>query len=471
MSVASAELESGSRTGSDRADRPAALQIAGRVAAQAAAQTPVGRVAAVADAAGLPVGRVAVGADAAGLPVGRVAVGAVALIGGAGMLVMMMAVAVLAGTGTGAGGSATGGSGPGVGVSALALREIPPEYLRLYEAAGAKYGLNWAVLAGIGKVECDHGRDPDPSCTKEGAVNSAGAGGPMQFLASTWAQYGVDGEGHSGPPDRWNPADAIYSAANYLRASGAPKDYRQAIYAYNHAWWYVDEVEAWARKYSSPPVSSVAGGILGAGGGVGATGEGGVEGGAGAGAGVEAGTDGEGPTGADRSLAGETETPVKFIPGEVARLDPSDGHVALIPAGVPAVVQAMLVAGDELQELPYGPGGHPDPLGASEEDCSSTVNYVLYRAGVRGLQEIVKDNPLAQDYVGWGDPGPGRWVTIYATDTPTPHVFMTIAGLRLDTSHTGTDEGPNRDEDGPRWRVLPYIPTWAHWSVRHPPGL
>ena len=87
------------------------------------------------------------------------------------------------------------------------------------------------------------------------------------------------------------------------------------------------------------------------------------------------------------------------------------------------------------------------------------------------MDEIVRDNPLAQDYVNWGAPGPGRWVTIYATDSPTPHVFMLVAGLRLDTSHDGTDIGPNRYEDGPRWRILDQIPTWAHWSVRHPPGL
>ena len=131
----------------------------------------------------------------------------------------------------------------------------------------------------------------------------------------------------------------------------------------------------------------------------------------------------------------------------------------------------MIVAGNELQNLPYGPGGHPDPRGAAEEDCSSSVNYVLYRAGVRPIKEILSRNPLAQDYVSWGAPGPGRWVTIYATDNPTPHVFIVIAGLRLDTSHDGTDVGPNRYEDGPRWRVLDHIPTWAHWSVRHPPGL
>ena len=95
---------------------------------------------------------------------------------------------------------------------------------------------------------------------------------------------------------------------------------------------------------------------------------------------------------------------------------------------------------------------------------------MLYRAGVRPIAEILRENPLAQDYVSWGAPGPGRWVTIYATDSPTAHVFIVIAGLRLDTSHDGTDVGPNRNEDGPRWRILDHIPTWAHWSVRHPPG-
>jgi hypothetical protein len=95
----------------------------------------------------------------------------------------------------------------------------------------------------------------------------------------------------------------------------------------------------------------------------------------------------------------------------------------------------------------------------------------LYRSGVRALAEILHDNPLAQDYVRWGAPGPGRWVSIYATTVPTAHVFLAIAGLRLDTSHNGTDVGPNRGEDGPRWRVLDHIPRWAPWSVRHPPGL
>jgi hypothetical protein len=95
----------------------------------------------------------------------------------------------------------------------------------------------------------------------------------------------------------------------------------------------------------------------------------------------------------------------------------------------------------------------------------------LFRSGQRPIEEIIADNPLAQDYLAWGRPGPGRWVTIYATDAPTPHVFAVIAGLRIDTSHNGTDVGPNRTQDGPRWRIFDRIPTWAHWSVRHPPGL
>jgi hypothetical protein len=128
---------------------------------------------------------------------------------------------------------------------------------------------------------------------------------------------------------------------------------------------------------------------------------------------------------------------------------------------------------------PHAPGGSlSDPaeeialVACAKRELLLGVNrYRLYRSGVRALGEIVKDNPLAQDYVRWGLPGPGRWVTLYATTAPTDHVFMVIAGLRLDTSHNGTDVGPNRDEDGPRWRLLDRIPSWAHWSVRHPPGL
>jgi hypothetical protein len=353
------------------------------------------------------------------------------------MLIGLVFVATIAGL---AGASLSTGTldareAPLAGASALAQADIPPTYLRLYQLGARRFGLDWAVLAGIGRVECDHGRDPDPSCTKEGAVNSAGAGGPMQFIASTWQAYGLDGDG-DGRLSRWDPADAIYSAANYLRASGAPADYHRALLAYNHAESYVAAVLSWAARYrgAAPPAATA-------------------------------------PAWAEGPEAGPgwtSSTPIRFIAGERAALAAEARHLALIPLDVPATVQAMLIAGNELQGLPYGPGGHPDPRGAPEEDCSSTVNYVLYRAGVRPIAEILSRNPLAQDYTRWGLPGPGRWVTIYAT---TEHAFVVIAGIRLDTSHNGTDVGPNRNEDGPRWRILDHIPTWARWAIRHPPGL
>ncbi|MCW3027425.1 MAG: Lytic transglycosylase catalytic [Solirubrobacterales bacterium] len=351
-------------------------------------------------------------------------------------LALVAALAGLEAASLGTGG-VYAGTAPRASVSALAEREIPRRYLRLYQQAARRFRLDWAVLAGIGKVECDHGRDPDPSCTREGAVNSAGAGGPMQFIASTWNAYGIDGNG-DGKANRWDPADAIFGAANYLRASGAPTDYQRAILAYNRAEWYVADVLRWAASYRGSAVISTSQ----------ASGE-----------------------GSERAAEWSSPTPIRFAAGERAVLDPQDGRLAFVPDDVPAAVQAMVVAGNELQGLPYGPAGHPDPRGAAEEDCSSTINYVLYRSGVRPIREILSDNPLARDYTRWGAPGPGRWVTIYATTHPSEHVFAVIAGLRLDTSHNGTDVGPNRNQDGPRWRVLDRIPTWAAWSIRHPPGL
>jgi cell wall-associated NlpC family hydrolase len=143
-----------------------------------------------------------------------------------------------------------------------ALADIPPDYLLLYEQAGLAYDVPWEVVAGIGKVECDHGRSPNPACWQEGAVNYAGAGGPMQFLAGTWTHYGLDADG-DGRADRWDAADAIFAAANYLSASGAPEDIPGAVFAYNHSQAYVDEVLRWASVYQAD-VGSAGTGPLGA---------------------------------------------------------------------------------------------------------------------------------------------------------------------------------------------------------------
>jgi cell wall-associated NlpC family hydrolase len=149
--------------------------------------------------------------------------------------------------------AATGGIQVSV-PSKEARTSIPAAYLALYEQAGLASGLPWQLLAAVGKVECDHGQRPDPSCSVQGVENKAGAGGPMQFLAATWASYGLDADG-DGNADRWDPVDAVFSAANYLRASGAPNDIPAALYAYNHSQAYVDEVLAWADLYQQQAAS------------------------------------------------------------------------------------------------------------------------------------------------------------------------------------------------------------------------
>ncbi|MDA0165652.1 lytic transglycosylase domain-containing protein [Solirubrobacter ginsenosidimutans] len=143
----------------------------------------------------------------------------------------------------------TGGSGP----SSLARGDIPSLYLELYEAAGERYGIDPWILAAIGSIETDHGRSTAPGVSS--GVNTYGCcAGPMQFSVigspSTWDSYGVDGNG-DGTKSPYDPADAIPAAARYLVAGGAPDDYRKAIFAYNHAVWYVNEVLAKADQYRS----------------------------------------------------------------------------------------------------------------------------------------------------------------------------------------------------------------------------
>jgi Transglycosylase SLT domain len=151
--------------------------------------------------------------------------------------------------------------------SAVALADIPAAYLAIYRRAGTDQGLDWAVLAAIGKVESDHGRSRLPGVRS--GVNCAGAAGPMQLgigagdhgcgdAGDAWSTYGVDGDG-DGRRDVYDPADAIPAAARYLRAAGAPDDYRRAIFAYNHASWYVADVLATAARYRGATVETSTG--------------------------------------------------------------------------------------------------------------------------------------------------------------------------------------------------------------------
>src|SRR5215211_7507925 len=122
------------------------------------------------------------------------------------------------------------------GASQLALADIPADYLAAYQTAAERYGIDWAILAAIGKIECDHGRSQAAGCNPPGTMNGSGAMGPMQFLGPTWRAgtppmtvpavgpptsstsqgYAADGDG-DGLADVWNPADGIAGAARLLR--------------------------------------------------------------------------------------------------------------------------------------------------------------------------------------------------------------------------------------------------------------
>jgi hypothetical protein len=123
---------------------------------------------------------------------------------------------------------------------------VPSSLITLYKASAEKYcpGLSWTVLAAINEIESGDGANNGPS--------SAGALGPMQFLPSTWAEWGISAFGQPSPPDIMNPLDAVPSAARLLCAAGAgsPATLSQAIFAYNHATWYVAEVLALASEYA-----------------------------------------------------------------------------------------------------------------------------------------------------------------------------------------------------------------------------
>jgi hypothetical protein len=132
-------------------------------------------------------------------------------------------------------------------VAAVPSTGRPSSYLQLFQESAARYcpGLSWTVLAAIGQIESADGQNMGPS--------TAGALGPMQFLPSTWQTWGTDGFGDTGTPNIMNPYDAVPSAARLLCADGAASGgsgLRNAIFDYNHAGWYVDEVLTLAGEYA-----------------------------------------------------------------------------------------------------------------------------------------------------------------------------------------------------------------------------
>jgi hypothetical protein len=147
-------------------------------------------------------------------------------------------------------------------------------------------------------------------------------------------------------------------------------------------------------------------------------------------------------------------------------------------------VQAMIAAGDRINHFPYSYGGaHGDPSqtmsqsnpnpaavpGAEENggpgyDCSSATSYIVWGAGLgQALLGGAVDDSTELESVG--DPGPGKWVTIYAT---AGHAYIEVAGIYFDTA-AGLGNPPNPPSTGPRWSMVGTGP--AGFVARHPPGL
>jgi len=145
--------------------------------------------------------------------------------------------------------------------------------------------------------------------------------------------------------------------------------------------------------------------------------------------------------------------PELLVPGSTARY--VEG-LAAAPMSAPVAVQDIIWAGDQIVGLPYIYGGGHASFESPGYDCSGTVSFALHGASLLAAPED------SSEFMVWGSHGDGRWVTIFSN---AGHAYMTVAGLRLDTS--SADDPSN--QQGPRWR--PLRPANAGFTVRHPLGL
>jgi hypothetical protein len=377
----------------------------------------------------------------------RATLGPVVAVGG-GLLALLVLVPLLVVVGIAGSGSTSDTESP-VGSG------IPAVYVPLYRAAGEAFGVNWLLLASIHAQETDFSRSTLPG-VRAGA-NGCGAAGPMQFgivgvapyratarscgpltgtgAGGTWARYATatrqlpteirDGAyplARSTASCLAVPAtvgcvyadpDAIAAAAAYLHDLGADPhlDARawDAARRYNGAAAYADLVLQRARGWKAQL----------------------------------------------RDDLGSLDAPL--VDGARARLG-TDG-LARAPADAPAAVAGAIAAANAISDRPYALVHYPTHLANPTYDCSSAVSHLLWGAHAFGTAPWVSGALMH-----WGDPGPGRWITVYANPA---HTFAVVAGLRFDTARY--DTGPNAGEAGPRWR-LGDRPT-ANFVVRHPPGL
>jgi hypothetical protein len=327
----------------------------------------------------------------------------------------------------------------GGGISPAGLPAGARPFLRLYEDAAAVYRVNPFLLMAVHENETDFSRSTLPGV--QSGLNFAGCcAGPMQFSVAgtrfggsggTWAAYrhasrrarlarpaSYPGRVAAPHPSVYDSYDAIYAAAAYFHALGAgprldDRTYRALL------------------SYAGTPPASI----------------------------PYARHDLERARELERLAA---EAPVRpgrlpVVPGALARLLPNG--LAAAPMAAPPAVRGMVAAANEISDRPYQLRHYPTHLGNPSYDCSSATSHVLWGGGQFGTAPWVSGQ-----FMAYGKPGPGRWVTIYAH---TGHVFLYVAGLRFDTSRY--DQGPNAPASGPRWRTGPR--PLAGFAVRHPAGL
>jgi hypothetical protein len=161
----------------------------------------------------------------------------------------------------------------------------------------------------------------------------------------------------------------------------------------------------------------------------------------------------KGATGGSYADLAADAKPELLVPGATARYVKG---LAAAPMGAPEAVQQIIWAGNQLIGLPYIYGGGHASFVSPGYDCSGTVSFALHGAN------LIAAPMDSSEFMGWGERGVGQWVTIF---TDPEHAYMTVAGLRLDTSPA---DDPS-DREGPRWR--PLRPENAGFVKRHPIGL
>jgi len=384
----------------------------------------------------------------------------------------------------------------GGGTSDVSAAGEPP-LVQYYIGAANRYSLGengYAYLAAINDVETTFGTNLHTS--------SAGAIGWMQFEPGTFVRYGVAVSQPGGAPDAYDPQDAIYSAANYLHASRAPGNWSEAIFAYNRSPAYVAQIQALAARYSGPNgLQDLRADIAAA---WGSTQPSGLPapatfvsysstanaGGAGCCTSEEAAPVGGGSSPGQASCAG-LNIDVTPVPGPIAVIMPNG--LARPPEQAPPEVQAMVAAGDRINDMDYQwGGGHanlslsdsqtdPQPQGGDGPgdngtpgyDCSGSTGYVLYGGGFGsyfgGPNGAI---PSSGNFGAFGRPGRGRWVTWYFT---AGHVFIYVAGIVFDTNHTPGARPPTNPPTGPRWTTGDDV-AWEQsssgpYTPQHPVGL